>query len=359
VPARPVVLLPVRAACDQVSGALRSKSAKIVRGYTNMEVVRIGFIGCGGNGTGHLRRLKTMDDVEIVGVCDIVEERADKAAAGFQGRAYYDHRDMLASEELDAVYISIPVDAHGEVEKNVIAAGLPFFVEKPVARQMETAREVAAAVEEGNILTCVGYQLRYYNSVAAVKRYLHNKDVAFVDGHYWCGTGRSTTWHVQFQRSGGQLVEQATHTIDLMRYLVGDIVEVSCYQANRVLKQITSPDVYAVNLRFDQGAQGSLTTVWTLDPGDWSNANIIQLFFDDKRLRISGEQLEVSPADPDLVVDEKPTPVIDRVFVNAVRNNDQAAVLSPYADAVKSLAISLAANESARLGGKPVQVASG
>lgn len=315
--------------------------------------VRIGFIGCGGNGNGHLRRLHQMPDVDIAGVCDIVPQRAERAASDYGSKPYYDHRRLLEAEDLDAVFISIPVDAHGEVERNVCAKGLPFFVEKPVARQMETAKEVEKAVQEAGVITCVGYQLRYLPSVSTTRSFLQGRTVSLVDGHYWCGSGRADRWNVVFARAGGQLVEQATHTIDLMRYIVGEIEEVCCYQANRVLGEIDSPDTYTVNFRFANGALGSLTTLWHLDPSDWSEANVVSLFCDNHRLTVRGNSVEIRPEDVELPqpTEEK---VIDRVFIDAVKSGDSSEILSSYSDAVRSLAISLAANESARLGGQPV-----
>ena len=105
------------------------------------EHVKIGFIGCGGNARGHMGSLSKMEDVKLVALCDVNEERAKSAAEQFDSKPYTNHKVMLDEADLDAVYISIPVFAHGAPELDTIERGLPFLVEKPVAISMEKAQQ--------------------------------------------------------------------------------------------------------------------------------------------------------------------------------------------------------------------------
>ncbi len=315
------------------------------------EIVKIGFIGCGGNARGHMNTIKKMEDAKIVAVCDIKEELAASAAEMCEADAYTDHKTMLERDDLDAMYISIPVFAHGAPELDTIQRGLPFFVEKPVAINMKTAEKIGEAVEKNDIITCVGYQLRYTGATDTAKEMLQGKTIGMVVGKYWSGTGRGNpnVWLRQMSKSGGQLVEQATHTIDMMRYLAGEVKEVFALQENRTLKEIDCPDVNAVCMKFEGGALGSLTAAWSHDPRDWSNANILDILFDECFLHWTGGTVELKP-DPETPLEKKPGQSIDRVFVDAVKSGDSSKIRSPYSDAIKSLAISLAANRSGKSG---------
>src|SRR5687768_13848892 len=100
--------------------------------------VRIGFIGCGGNARGHMRAVANVPGTKIVGVCDVAPEAAQLAAEQTGADAYTDVGALLDRTDLSAVYVSIPVYAHGEPELAVIERGLPMLVEKPVALDMVT-----------------------------------------------------------------------------------------------------------------------------------------------------------------------------------------------------------------------------
>ena len=91
-----------------------------------MQEVRIGFIGCGGNASGHMQRLSDLDGVRIVGTCDVQEERAQNAAERYDAQPYTNHNLMLERDDLDGIYLSLPVFAHGTPEMDVIERGLPF-----------------------------------------------------------------------------------------------------------------------------------------------------------------------------------------------------------------------------------------
>lgn len=317
----------------------------------SVQEVKIGFIGCGGNAHGHLQQLSNMANVRIVATCDIQETRATGSAASFNAKPYTDHKTMLERESLDAVYISLPVFAHGQPELDVIERNLPFFVEKPVAINMEIAQQIEEAVAAAGVISCVGYQLRYLGSTQLARHVLDGKAVNMVVGKYWSGTGRGgpSSWLHQMSKSGGQLVEQATHTIDLMRYLVGEVDEVYAVQINRILKDIDCPDNNCVTLKFENGAIGSLTASWSYDPSDWSHANVLDILYDDRFIHWDAGSLQVKE-NGQFVSKHAPERGIDEVFVDAVYRCDSSQILSPYSDAVKSLAISLAANQSAQEG---------
>ncbi len=321
-----------------------------------MNKVKIGFIGCGGNARGHMATVAKLENAEIVGVCDVVEESAKKASQDFGGRAYTDYREMLDAEEIHGVMISIPVFAHGEIELEVIDRNIPFLVEKPVALDIETATKIGSAVKEKDLITSVGYQLRYKASAQKGKTILEDKQVGMVEGRYWCGIARNRDdWRTSIYKSGGQLLEQATHTLDMMRYLIGEVDEVYSLQEKRLLEKTGSPDVYSTLLKFKNGAIGSISTTWAWDTNDWSNANVLNIFFDRYRMEWTANEVKIWPEDEGWKAMSLAGDDINKTFVDAIQTGDPSKILSDYEDGIKSMAVSIAANESARLG-RPVKV---
>ena len=319
------------------------------------DTVNIGFIGSGGNARAHMRHVRAVPDSRIVATCDIVEEQARSAAADVGAEAYTDYRRLLDHPDLHAIYISVPVFVHGEIEFAAIERGIPFLVEKPVAMDMPMAREIERRVQEKGHLTAVGYQLRYGGTVDLAREILAGEAIGLANGRYWCGTGAGDPahWVRQMAKSGGQLVEQATHTVDMMRYLAGEISEVYCASTNQVLKEIDCPDFNAVSLKFENGAVGSLTTSWATNQG-WNNANVVDILFRDALMHWTYSKLTVYQGG-EAIEHPLPSPTIDEVFINAVRTGDGSAIRSPYSDAVTTLAVTLAMNRSAREN-RPVRI---
>ena len=307
-----------------------------------MEETKIGFIGCGGNAGGHMNTLQNIDSANIVATCDIDENRANTAAQKHNATPYIDHRSMLERTDLDAIYLSLPVFAHGQPELDVIDRGLPFLVEKPVAINMDIAHQVEAAVRKADLITCVGYQLRYLGATKFARQILTKNVASMGIGKYWSGTGRGNpdAWIRQMSKSGGQLLEQATHTIDTMRYLLGEVEEVHAMQTSRVLTEIDCPDSNIVSLKFENGA---------FDNGDWSHTNVIDILYKDQLINWNPSRLRIKE-NGEYIDKTEASPSIDEVFVKAVRSGDRSQILSPYGDAVKTMAVSIAANQSGSTG---------
>ena len=316
-----------------------------------MEETKIGFIGCGGNAGGHMNTLQNIDSANIVATCDIDENRANTAAQKHNATPYIDHRSMLERTDLDAIYLSLPVFARCQPELDVIDRGLPFLVEKPVAINMDIAHQVEEAVRKADLITCVGYQLRYLGATKFARQILTKNVASMGIGKYWSGTGRGNpdAWIRQMSKSGGQLLEQATHTIDTMRYLLGEVEEVHAMQTSQVLTEIDCPDSNIVSLKFENGAVGSLTTYWAFDNGDWSHTNVIDILYKDQLINWNPSRLRIKE-NGEYIDKTEASPSIDEVFVKAVRSGDRSQILSPYGDAVKTMAVSIAANQSGRTG---------
>ncbi len=313
--------------------------------------IQVGFIGAGGRARSHMRVLQMMEDVNIAAICDVVEETAERVAGEFGARAYTDHRKMLDAESLCALYVSVPTFAHTDAEILAAQRGVHLFVEKPVAATMEKALEILAAVREAGVLTCVGYQLRYSGIAQQAKAFLKGRTIGMTAVHRWGGLPGTPWWRVMSQ-SGGQIVEQTTHQVDLLRYLVGEVAEVHAYYALRTMDDednLDIPDVHVINLKFETGAIGSLTSTCTFRQG--GGTGLMSFILNDMRAEFGPDGLVVHPesaADPGPV--QRDLGDIDEVFIDAVRTGDGSAVLSDYEDGVRSLDVTLAANRSAESG---------
>jgi predicted dehydrogenase len=191
-----------------------------------MSGIRVGIVGAGAIAGRHAGVLAGFDDVRVAAVADPVLERAEELAGQVGATAYASHLELLDREGLDALYICVPPFAHGPPERAAIDAGLPFFVEKPLAVDLATAASIAAAVAERGLVTATGYHWRYLDTFERAQELLAGNPARLALG-YWLDTVPPPAWWLHRQLSGGQMIEQTTHALDLARVLVGEVTS-SC-----------------------------------------------------------------------------------------------------------------------------------
>jgi predicted dehydrogenase len=333
--------------------------------------IKIGFVGTGGIANSHLGGLSKIEGVQITALSDIVEGRAQQAAERWKqrkkeeglafeviGTPYTNYKEMYSKEDLDAVYVCLPPNLHGDVEIDAAKAGLHLFVEKPVNLYLEKGIEAAEAIDKAGVITSVGYQSRYSNNADAAKKFLANKTIGMVVAEDFSGVaGGDTHWWRVMERSGGKLHEQTTHQLDMIRFLAGDIVEVFKYHALRIntnMANHTIPDLEIASFVFESGALGVLTVSCAMTQGGGHGKTEFLL---EGHIIMHYPGLEIVPAGVATIeVENKPIPSIDQAFVDAVRSGDSSQIRSTYKDGLKTTAVTLAANQSAKEG-KPVAVA--
>ena len=311
--------------------------------------LKVGMIGCGGIAQAHLNTLKELPDAELVAFQDIDAARAASFAEQVgQGNVYDDYREMYDKEALDAVWICVPPFAHEEQELIACEKGIPFFTEKPVALTMEKARQVEAAVQDAGLITAAGYLVRYMDTAAKVKELIADKQIDLFEGHF-SGGFPGVHWWRRMELSGGQLVEQTTHIVDILRYFLGEVELVSSFMAQRDMEDIENiniPTVGTVGLQLASGAVGSVHNTCIVSQGYKVGATLLarDLVVEYTYTQVTWRTPETSgefTCDFDGMVRE------DSAFLKAIQTGDASQVKSTYSDAVKTLAVTLAANASA------------
>ncbi|MGD9496787.1 MAG: Gfo/Idh/MocA family protein [Armatimonadota bacterium] len=333
--------------------------------------VRLGFVGTGGIANRHLTCAQESPEMEIVGTCDVVLERAQEAAAKFGGTAYQDFVEMYDAQKPDAIVVCTPPFAHGDIEEEAAKRGIHIFVEKPVAISMAMAERVLNAVREHDVITQVGYMFRLSPPIIQAQQMLSARAIAMVQAHYYMPGLPNKSWWTKLELGGGQLVEQATHMLDLGRFLAGEVrsvigkvatvhdwapppdyVEPAGLVAHKEGFEI--PDATALILEYESGALGTLSC--SLVPQvKWDNG--FKVVAEGALVTIDGPHASWHNEDGEFN-QEAPARWYDAVlieFVNAVQGKGTASV--PYEQGVRSLALSLAGYESVARGNVPVELA--
>jgi myo-inositol 2-dehydrogenase / D-chiro-inositol 1-dehydrogenase len=322
-----------------------------------LTTVRIGVVGAGAVAARHVRTLLAMDGVEVAGVADPALERARELADLAGAAAYPNHMELLDAGRLDAVYICVPPFAHGAPELAVIDAGLPMFVEKPVAIDQETAAAIAARLAERPVITCTGYHWRWLDIFDRAAELLADRPARLVQCS-WLDKVPPPLWWLRRDGSGGQVIEQTTHVLDTARALAGEVTEVHAFATRAAsLRPTLGADIHDVSvasLRFASGAVGTVASTCLLPRLHRAG---VQVVADGLSLELSETELVVEVDGERSAwtagADARPRPDAD--FVAAVRGGPDR-VRVPWPEAYRTHLVACAITRSAEEG-RPLAVA--
>ncbi|MCH1867262.1 Gfo/Idh/MocA family protein [Nocardioides sp. CFH 31398] len=320
-------------------------------------MTRVVLVGAGGVGQRHAAVLAGLDGVSVEAVVDADADAARRLAETCGARAVAEVAVALDEVRPDAVYVCVPPFAHGEPERAALSRGIPFFVEKPLDVDLEVAELVAREVDRRGLVTATGYHWRQLDTVATARDHLARRPALLATGT-WLDKRPPVGWWAHRSRSGGQVVEQVTHLVDVARVLLGEVEEVHALGARRPAPGGTDTgdvdDATVAVLRFTSGAVASLAATSLLEVKH------------ETTLRLVGEGLVAELSETALSVQEglgapqvtsprvDPRVEVDRDFVAAVRG-ERDATRAPYADALRTHRVCVALAGSAA-SGRPVRV---
>jgi predicted dehydrogenase len=324
-----------------------------------MKRLRTAILGCGGFASRHAQNLVSLpDEIELTAFCDHHEQNARRFAQEYTGgnaSLFTDYREMFDKTNLDLVVICLPPFAHADEVELAARHGVHVLMEKPIALSSEHAWRMVRAAEEAKIKTQVGFMFRFGAAVERMRELIASGEsgpAGLMSARYFCNSLHAPWWRDR-SRSGGQLVEQVIHMVDLMRYLMGDAVSVYSRQENlfhRDVPDYSVEDVSATVFGFPGGGLGVIYATNGAIPGKWIN---------DYRLVAQNLTAEFSDANNAMFHFTAETPVRTETIVAdrdvylaelqdllaAIRTDGQTR--TPLREGAKSLDLALAAARSA------------
>ena len=260
-----------------------------------MSKIRFAMIGCGGNSSGHARRLKEHPDAQIIATCDVNTEIAngyiDRNLQELEPRpvAYDDINKMLAETKPDAVLISTPHTLHFEQGMKALNAGCHVFMEKPMVTAAEDAYTIAEKVKETGKVFVVGYNTPCSGNFYYLRETIRNKTLGkleLVTGYItqdWLRATKGAWRQVPELSGGGQAYDSGAHLLNSLCWSVeSNIDEVFAFIDNcGAAVDINS----SINIRFGNGVLAGIVISGNCpSPGGTHMAFI----FDDGRIEIDG-----------------------------------------------------------------------
>ena len=226
---------------------------------------RVAVIGLGPIGNRHANMYQADELAELVGVCDIIKERADAAAARLGVPAFYSVPDMLKALAPDICSVATGGEEYGsdhyEPTIQALEGGCHVLGEKPISNVIEEAEEMVATAAKHNRCYAINLNHRFTPAARIAKQWVDEGRLGhmlFVNMAMWIMNPRESSPYFQ-------LKALHPHTVDVMRYYCGDIEAVQCFAVKAPGRKIWSTAQF--NMRFKNGVVGSLTGSYDIERG--------------------------------------------------------------------------------------------
>jgi UDP-N-acetyl-2-amino-2-deoxyglucuronate dehydrogenase len=282
----------------------------ITKPFVRDRKIRFALVGCGRISANHFEALERHKDrAELVAVCDIDPEALAKAEARTGAPGFRTLDALLAGSDPDIVILSTPSGLHADEAIQVAATGRHVMTEKPMATRWRDGKRMVQACDQAGVHLFVVKQNRRNATLQLVKRalektrfgriYMVNINVFWTRPQSYYD---SAAWRGTWEFDGGAFMNQASHYVDLLDWLIGPVESVQAYTAT-LARNIQVEDTGVVSIRWRTGALGSMNVTMLTYPRNFEGS--ITIIGEKGTVRVGGmavnriEHWEFAEADPD------------------------------------------------------------
>ena len=230
--------------------------------------MRLGLIGAGGIAQTYVQALATCQQAQLVGVADLRDEAAGALAERAGVAAYASYDEMLVSEGCEGAIVCTPPATHPEICCDLLDRGLHVLCEKPLAVSPNEAQRMVAAAERSSAALTMASKFRYAQDVVQAKSLVASGvigEVILLENSFTSRVEMKHRWNSDPTISGGGvLVDNGTHSVDILRYFLGPLREIQVVEGRRI-QDIPVEDTVRVFVRSAQGVMGSIDLSWSLN----------------------------------------------------------------------------------------------
>jgi predicted dehydrogenase len=248
---------------------------------TEIATLKVGIIGLGNIGRVHMRNMMTINNTELVGVCDYSKDNADKCAVEYQTKAFYTYADLFEHSGLEAVIIAVPHTEHAAIAIEAFSRGIHVLCEKPLAihvneaRKINEAYEVAKKVHPG-LTFAMMFQERTLPLYRKIKQIVESGELGqlmratwintewFRSQAYYDSSGWRATWKGE---GGGILTNQCPHNLDFYQWVFGEPKRISGHAHLGKYHNIEVEDEVTAYFEHENGMIGHLMVSTAESPG--------------------------------------------------------------------------------------------
>jgi predicted dehydrogenase len=241
-----------------------------------MKDIGLGLIGLGFIGKVHLRNSMRLTNSHVVAISDTSRRALNEArnTAGIK-KTFVNYEQLLKDNAIDAVIIALPTHLHAKCACDAAEANKHILLEKPIARNVDEAREIITAAERNSVKLMLAYPLRFNTSLNNLREQIESGSIGDVETAYATfvdsGPFRHRTqdhtpipvpewWFRKELSGGGALMDQGSHMINLLRWYFGEIVDIKGQLGYRFNMEFE--DSALCIAKFDSGTRGIVNVGW-------------------------------------------------------------------------------------------------
>lgn len=230
---------------------------------------RFGIIGAGAIAGAHLQALQAMgEDVACVGVLDLREASAAAMATEAGCPAFTDLEAFLADAKPEAVILCTPPSTHAPIALRLMEQGISVLCEKPLSIQPENARVMLEAADAAGVVFTMASKFRYVDDVQKARELIQGGtlgEIVLLENTFAARVDMRERWNSDPDvGGGGVLIDNGTHSADIVRYLLGPVAEVQATEGNR-FQGLEVEDTVHLFLRSQAGVLASIDLSWSIN----------------------------------------------------------------------------------------------
>ena len=214
-------------------------------------------IGIGSMGKNHARIYAELDNVNLAALADTNETLVNELAEKYNAKAYTDYKDMLKNEKLDIISVAVPTKKHKEVALEVINKKINVLIEKPIAADIEEAKEIIDAAKKNKVKLTVGHVERFNPSIIELKKRLEKNELGKI---YKINIIRIGPFPPKI-RDVGIITDLGVHDLDIIRYLTGSEVK-RLYAETEQMIHTQYEDLLAAILKLENNTIVVMSVNW-------------------------------------------------------------------------------------------------
>ncbi len=239
--------------------------------------LRVALVGAGAISQTHCAALKQTSLAHLVAVCDINAKAAHSLAESTGVSAYESLDKLIRCVDFEAAIVSTPPNTHPEICCELLERGIHVLCEKPVAVSLELARKMFHVSQATGAKLTMASKFRHVDDVRAAKSMIDSGmvgEVVLLENMFTANVDMRNRWNSNPEISGGGvLIDNGTHSVDIMRYLLGPLAELQVIEGKRLQTPMVE-DTVKIFLRSADGVLGDIDLSWSINKGQPAYINL-------------------------------------------------------------------------------------